>query len=417
MTTDDTFNSRVAAWLREESEYRVPDHLDEVLVRTMVTRQRTWWSSPQRWLPMDRTLSTRRTVGFRPAWILLAAALLLAVLATILAVGGGRRPPAPFGPAANGAVVYGTPGGDIYTFDPATGVSKPLITGPARDVAALFSRDGSMLVFARQTTTSDVSQLMLARADGTLVRALTGPLAQGDIDWSSVMDWSPDGSRLAYVDSQDSFFIVRVDGSRTERIDVGMKVGDIRWRPNGQELVFRGVRRIAGADIVGLFVVGADGTNLREIAPPTLSEEHWQEPALSPDGNRVLYTQWGLDGGHLHVVDIDTGDFEQLMFDQTYWSDYYGEWSPDGSHIVFNRGVAQDTYHLAVAPATGGEVVDIGPALDWDAASIAAFSPDGSKVIARFSNRSTWIFDATGGPGQRIENATDEPVSWQRIGR
>ena len=417
MTTNGTFDSRVAAWLREESEYRVPDHLDEVLVRTIATRQRAWWSSPERWLPMDITFSPRRTFGLRPAWILIAAALLLAALATVLVIGAARRSPAPpFGPAGNGVVAYGALDGDIYLLDPATGVARPFITGPTRDVTPVFSRDGSMLVFARRTGSLDESQLVLATAEGTIVRTLTDPVAESDIDWSSALDWSPDGSRLAYIDLGHSLSIVRVDGSLTERIDLGMKVEDVRWRPNGQELVFRGIRSLGGVDVVGLFVVDADGANLREILPPTSSLDQWQEPALSPDGNRIIYTRWGDDGGHLHVVDIDSGDTEQLLFEQRYWSDYFAEWSPDGSHIVFNRGVAQDTYHLAVAPASGGEVVDIGPALDWDSASIAAFSPDGSKVIARY-NGFTSIFDVAGGPGQRLENMTGEPVSWQRVGR
>ena len=65
MTTRDTFGRDLSLWLREEGEHRVPDHLAEVLVRSAATRQRPWWSSLERWLPMDLTAraSTHARVG------------------------------------------------------------------------------------------------------------------------------------------------------------------------------------------------------------------------------------------------------------------------------------------------------------------------------------------------------------------
>ena len=56
MSTNDMFGQELSTWLQEEGEHRVPDHLREVLVRTAATRQRPWWSSPERWLPMQTTL-------------------------------------------------------------------------------------------------------------------------------------------------------------------------------------------------------------------------------------------------------------------------------------------------------------------------------------------------------------------------
>ena len=78
-----------------------------------------------------------------------------------------------------------------------------------------------------------------------------------------------------------------------------------------------------------------------------------------------------------------------LHFQPYVESDYFAQWSPDGSQIVFNRGQAQKEYHLAVGPADGGKVTNIGPQMAWDAAAVAGFSPDGSKVIARYSDGST----------------------------
>ena len=100
MTARDTFGRDLSRWLHEESEHRVPDHLADVLVRTAGTRQRPWWSSPERWLPMETTL--RLAPAPRAVWLLIVLALIVAVVGAIALAGSQRRVPAPFGPAVNG---------------------------------------------------------------------------------------------------------------------------------------------------------------------------------------------------------------------------------------------------------------------------------------------------------------------------
>jgi dipeptidyl aminopeptidase/acylaminoacyl peptidase len=421
MITNESFDRRLAAWLEQDAGGRVGDHLAEVLVVSRATPQRSRWSSLERWLPVDVPLQLRFFRAPRLVWLLVLLALLLAVAMAMVLIGTRPQLP-PFGPAANGIVVYGARDGDIYAFDPATGSAIRLIAGPTYDQSPLFSPDGSVLAFVRNTG-PDLRQLMLAKADGTIVRSVASPFVpEPTIDWVSSLSWSPDGSRLAVIDdSSNAFLIVHVDGSPTDVIDVGMNAEDVRWRPNGTELVFRGVPAADregnyGSGTFGLFVVRADGTGLRPIRPVTTNFEDWQRPALSPDGSQIVYTQWGLPGGgHLFAVAVDTGETRQLAFEPDTFSDYFAEWSPDGTRLVFNRGRAQETYHVAIASAVGGRVVDIGPQLPWDAASIAAFSPDGSKVIARYNSGETWIFDVAGGPGEQLEHTSGDPLSWQRL--
>ena len=70
-------------------------------------------------------------------------------------VGSQRRVPAPFGPAANGVVVYATASGDIATVDPATGLTTTIVAGPEPDRAPTFSRDGTRIAFIRQVAGGD----------------------------------------------------------------------------------------------------------------------------------------------------------------------------------------------------------------------------------------------------------------------
>ena len=68
MITNDAFERKVSDWLHADAEHRIPDHLDAVLRRTSVERQRPAWSSLERWLPVDTTFAGRLTPAMRPAW-------------------------------------------------------------------------------------------------------------------------------------------------------------------------------------------------------------------------------------------------------------------------------------------------------------------------------------------------------------
>src|SRR5262245_35841409 len=233
MTLNDGFDRTIAGWLDEQVGRGAPAYLDEVLAQTVRVRQRPWWSSFERWLPMETTL--RFAPVPRMAWLVVVLALVLAVTGLAILIGSQTPPVNPFGPAGNGLMAFGT-GSDIYGLDPRTGIAAPLITGPADDDAPLFSRDGSVFVFARSTAEArGSSQLILAKPDGSIVRTLTGNLPDSSIDWVDTIDWSPDGSRLAYIDgSRNAFLIIDVDGGPATALDLGMAAEDVRWRPNGQ---------------------------------------------------------------------------------------------------------------------------------------------------------------------------------------
>lgn len=411
MNADDTFERTVSRWLHEAAQQQVPDHLETVLQRTRTERQRSAWSSPGRWLPMDTTFSGRIAPALRPAWILVAVGLLLITLVAAVLLGGSRpRVLPPFGLAANGVMFYADDG-DIYVAAPDGNEPRLLDGGPSRDIAVVVSRDGAHIAIARLATGAQV-EFLIADADGSDVRSMT-PTPLAGLTWA---DWSPDGTRLAATDA-NSLWILHADGVMPQRIDFDMTVDRAFWRPDGNQLVIRGLSLDAGSETAGFYVVGADGTGLREVI--LLDPENGDpDGALSPDGNQIVYTQWDGDaypGGHLYVADVRTGDRRLLEFDGAHESDYFARWSPDGSQLVFNQGAAQEEYFVAVAPAKGGHATRLGPVMAWAAAAEVAFSPDGLKVIARYDDGSTWLFDRSGGPGRELEFGTSILPSWQRL--
>jgi hypothetical protein len=115
----------LADWLRDGPESGPSEGLERALAATRHVDQRPGWTFPERWLPMQLTMA--RTRSLRPLLaIVMIALLIVAMVAAALLIGSTRRPlPPPFGPAANGALVYAEDG-DIYGLDPATGNSSAI---------------------------------------------------------------------------------------------------------------------------------------------------------------------------------------------------------------------------------------------------------------------------------------------------
>jgi Tol biopolymer transport system component len=365
----------------------------------------------------------------RVAWLVVVAGLVIALGAAVAFSASQPRLPAPFGIARNGGVVHDAADGDIHAFDPLTGQITVIVGGPETDVAPIFSHDGTRFLFARQRAATDEYSLFLANADGSGVRALTEPLTK--LAWYA---WSPDDRRLALVSDVGPTPTIRVlgiDGSTDVTLDLRTAgewvvpkplVGDafVQWRPNGRELVFKGVSSGPGRTTYGLYLVGVDGSGLRPILAPS-DIDQWQSPALSPDGTQVAWGLWNSDGiGRIHLVDVDSGEVRVPMFDGPSTGDWGPAWSPDGERLVFNRLVTGGQEGLVVASAGGGPVVDIGPRFPaYSGGAAAEFSPDGTSVIAMYRQSGEdcrlHLLDPAGGLGRSLPIVANLGASQQRL--
>jgi Tol biopolymer transport system component len=425
MNHSDGFDRTVSDWLHVDAEHRVPDHLDAVMRRTRTERQRPAWSSLERWLPMQTTL--RFAPVPRVAWLLVIAGLVVAFGAAILIAASQPRLPAPFGIARNGPIVHDAADGDIHTFDPLTGNTTVIVRGPERDVAPMFSHDGSRIVFAREGT-PDHFMVFTANADGTGVRGLTEPLL--NLAWYA---FSPDDRRLAIVSDAGPTPTIRVltiNGGTDDALNLGMPAdlapigtfGDswVQWRPNGRQLVFKGASSGPGRTTFGLYIVGIDGSGLRPILPPS-DFVYWQSPALSPDGTQIAAGLWdGYGIGRIHIIDIDTGEVRVPAFDGPSTGDWGPTWSPDGKRLVFNRLVSGGQEGLVVAAAGGGPVVEIGPRFPAHSGGASAeFSPDGTTVIAIYHQEGVagevHLLDPASGSDRSLSFVTDLGGTMQRL--
>jgi hypothetical protein len=398
MTTNEGFDRRLSAWLAEDAAHRVPDHLDEVLVRTVATRQRAWWSSLERWLPMDTTTSLRRFGRVPSGRLILVAVLAIALIGLLLAVVASRqrRLPEPFGVARNGAIVM-SHDGDIYSVDPVTHAARLLVGGAQMDFGPGFSRDGTKILIARapaQPASAPAFDLglglVVADADGSNIHEVI-PAVKG-LDWT---DWSPDGKQIAFISHETEqgpglINVINVDGTGRTTLDVGRPAHFISWLPPlGREIVFRAGQVLPSDPGPGIWAVHPAGTGLRELSVrPAENENDYMTPAMSPDGSRVSYTSNGAYA-HIHVLDLATGQDTVLPdpnggFTHQFGSAYF---SPDGRLVGYIRDFPEDkTYQFVVAPADGsGTGRPIGPRLSQPFGDVNyAWVPDGTAVVVDY---------------------------------
>jgi Tol biopolymer transport system component len=422
MTTPDTFGRDLSRWLHEDAEHRMSDHLPEVLVRTAATRQRPWWSSPERWLPMESTLRLAPTP--RIAWLLVVLALVVAIVAAIAIAGSQRRVPAPFGPAGNGLILSEGNDGDIYISNADGSHTRPLITDPAEDRGPWYTHAGTHFIFLRQA--SEIEQrIMIANADGSVVRQLTHePLMY--VDW---YDLSPSDERLAIVhrfEGKRTLSILDMATGEVDHLTVpGLNVdNNVLWLPpDGEELIFTARPEFNSSTGAGLYRIRPDDTGFEEILPVRPEEWPYLGLEIAPDGSRLTYWQYEADdsadkwGAHVHVVGLATGDDTRMEFDPANEDESELRFSPDGTTGAILAADADGAY-VQLVDLTGSKPPRrVGPDLVGNEPKAFGFSPDGAQVIFSIDNDEPWFVDVATGEVTTGPDTWSVYSSWQRLAR
>src|SRR5262249_32884054 len=146
-----------------------PDYIEDVLVITERTPRRPAWQFPSRWLPIQ--------IGPRLRPVLIVGLVLLLVLALLIAFVASRqhRLPSPFGPAANGIVVFNLDG-QGWAAAPG-GPAHLLVEGPGDELGLTFSNDGTKLAFIRLIGNRET--FWIANSDGSgQIQLLVDPISE-----------------------------------------------------------------------------------------------------------------------------------------------------------------------------------------------------------------------------------------------
>lgn len=430
----DPFERRITEAIDEIAATRSPDYLNDILRQTARTSQRPRWTFPERWLPVDSTLARPGLARRFPVRQLFILALvgLLAVAAAAYYVGSQHRIPAPFGPAANGNLIFPS-GGDIYVREGLTGQQRLLVGGDGEQFAASYSPDGELITYVNASAQGD--HFMVAKADGTNPRQLALIPSTGN----ATAAWFPDSNRVGFiydVKGQPQLSIVELSGATTV-IELGDVVPlDLSFSPPaGDRMLVRA--RVLGGTRVGLYTMKPDGSDRKTLVEPvqtdfgvqfTLSGAVW-----SPDGKTIAYN--GIDPAthangtqfthfRVHLVNADgTNDRAVSGPADAEVEENWPTFSPDGKWIVVQRwtwtgGTPGTGGWIAIMPSDGSQAArDIGPQFtDSDDTGISkSWSPDGSRILfVVASKQQVYTIDPISGTSELLPWTTELP-DWQRI--
>ena len=165
--------------------------------------------------------------------------------------------------------------------------------------------------------------------------------------------WSPDGSRVAFVDAANQIQIADLAGSRTTVLAWGNTVEEIDWSPAGDKLV----AALFTCDAENydcrpdIYTMNLDGSGLTNLTPEALAETG---PAWSPDGDRIVFSSTRDDATDLYTIAPDGTDLTNLTADLP-GSYFDPDWSPDGSRLVVSE--QNPTRHLITMDVDGGNKV------------------------------------------------------------
>ena len=156
----------------------------------------------------------------------------------------------------------------IYTMD-SDGSSQTRLTNTyTRDAYPVWSPNGQQVAFQSQREGN--WDVYVIDADGRNLRNLTrNPARDGH------PSWSPDGSQIVFESTRNSnqneilnLFVIDADGSDVRQITHINYASRPKWsHANGWWIVFEGYFRKAQMKRE-IYVVRTDGTGLRQVSPP-----------------------------------------------------------------------------------------------------------------------------------------------------
>jgi Tol biopolymer transport system component len=135
--------------------------------------------------------------------------------------------------------------------------------------------------------------------------------------------FSPDGTKIAYFDGMgdwgNGLRVMNADGSHVRvLLDSDGRLSDdiyairpnsLDWSPDGSRLAFQAAESI--------WVIGVDGSGLRKVIP------NGEKPSWSPDGSRIAYQVRRRQFlGPLRIADADGGNVQKFTWGNS------GPWTP-----------------------------------------------------------------------------------------
>ena len=197
---------------------------------------------------------------------------------------------------------------------------------------------------------------------------------------------------------QAEIVVVNPNGTGARKVSLRIPVdggGGAIWSPDGSKLLLTNIQRLDAAKKFLPFrpaTVAPDGSDFKLLRLPNAPSDMFCD-AWSPDGAHILCGFGGKSPGVFSVQTSGSGAPLRLTTNPHGAPDYPGDYSPDGSRIVFVRVEPgsgpnpDDTMRAALfvtnADGSGSphQITPYGAVNPHDFAAVAHWSPNGQDII------------------------------------
>ncbi len=251
----------------------------------------------------------------------------------------------------NGRIAYTTfessadpAAGDIWTMDPDGATKLPAVLHPGYDAQSDWSPDGTKVVFrSRRNNRYEVSVVDFTVSPPRVTDLATAP----DGTQSSQPSWMPNGQGFLYrrtngpEATRSDIWAMSLDG--TNRHPVVVAPNDQfypAYNPDMTKILFATTATGGGRGVQVFDVASGQTTTLFDPTP----QSYDSGPSWSPDGRQIAFES-DIDGDmELYVMNADGTNVRQITHN-TVW-DEGPAWSPDGTKFAFSHGA--DDLHLDI---------------------------------------------------------------------
>ena len=226
-----------------------------------------------------------------------------------------------------------------------------------------------MLAFSVATRTQAEWQIMLLDMRTRAVH----PVARYGWRVPLVLEWSPDGTRIAYATIGMPSDIHIFDYRTLRTTNITRSAADDRhpiWSADGTRLLFYSK---TGSDFE-IHTIAPDGGSLTR-----LTTHEGVLPAFSPDGTQIVFTS--TREHNLFLMNADGSGLQRITDEPSHHR--RAVWSPDGSQLAFVdhiRGETQFIYTMATACMGTGDCPAVLAYPGFRFQGMPHWSPDGRYV-------------------------------------
>ncbi|MCB9451313.1 MAG: PD40 domain-containing protein [Anaerolineaceae bacterium] len=140
----------------------------------------------------------------------------------------------------------------------------------------------------------------------------------------------PQNGRIAFVSNRsgnDQIYTMNDDGTDIQQITFdGWSNIDPNWSPDGSRIAY--VSR--GSGILSINIIDSDGLN-----NTTLTNVADVDPNWSPTGDKIAFSRYTDNGSDIYIINTDGSGLTKVVDGHNAAYNIQPTWSPDGTHLLY----------------------------------------------------------------------------------